>query len=168
MCRDVYTYKASGGSSWPLTGLRKECFSSKELHGWCQKRNRSLWLNWPFCRLGGLVNIWTSFTVHTRGEGGGPNRQRETKNLCLNFFSFCLQLWIVIWSCVLGWPKSSFEFSHKMLWKSPTNIVFGQPSISNHHVYTNVIQIYLSVILWSAWGWGDLFVMTAKGNLGCG
>ena len=142
MCRDVYTYKASGGSSWPLTGLRKECFSSKESHGWCQKRNRSLWLNWPFCHLGGLVNTWSSFTVHTWGEGGGPNRQRGKKNLCLNFFSLCLQLWIVISSYVLGWPKSSFEFSHKMLWKSP-NIVFGQPSISNHHVYTlNILQFY--------------------------
>lgn len=31
--------------------------------------------------------------------------------------------------------------------KAQTNIVFGHPSVSNHHVYTDVIQIYLSVIL---------------------
>lgn len=121
----------------------------------------------------GLFAIWEVWLTHEaasqytlEGREEAQIGRGEKKNLCLNFFSLCLQLWIVISSYVLGWPKSSFEFSHKMLWKSP-NIVFGQPSISNHHVYTNVIQIYLSVILWSAWGWGNLFVMTAKGNLGC-
>lgn len=166
MCRDVYTYKASGGSSWPLTGLRKECFSSKELHGWCQKRNRSLWLNWPFCRLGGLVNIWTSFTVHTRGEGGGPNRQRETKNLCLNFFSFCLQLWIVIWSCVLGWPKSSFEFSHKMLWKSPNeHCVWSAQYIKSSCLYKCHTNLFVSYTLISL-GVGRLICHDCKRKLG--
>ena len=128
----MYTYKASGGSPWPLTGLRKECLSSKELHGWCQKINWSLWLNWPFCHLGGLVNTWSSFTVPTRGEEGGPNRQRKKKNCT------------IILSYVLGWPKSSFEFSHKMLWKSPNKrFVWSAQYIKQNCMLYNIVSYTL-------------------------
>ena len=43
-----------------------------------------------FLPRGGLANTPGSCTVHSSGEGGGPNGQK--KCLCLNFFLSCLKI----------------------------------------------------------------------------
>ena len=93
--KDVYMYKMSGGSSWPVTGLRKELLL-RELKG-CQKIEEnevklifmveqvslSLWM--------GGVNASCRRTVLTRGKGGGL--QWAEKSFRFTFFLSCLKIW---------------------------------------------------------------------------
>ena len=49
--------------------------------------------------------------------------------VCVCVYKICVyQLLIYMCMYILGCPKSSFAFSHKLLWKNP-NEIFGQPNI---------------------------------------
>lgn len=125
-----------------------------------------LWLNWPFCHLGGLVNTWSSFTVHTRREGGGPNRQRGEKKMCLNFFLFAFNYELLFRHILLGWPKHSFEFSHKMLWKSPNeHCVWSSQCIKSSCLYRCHTNLFVSYTLISL-GVGGLICHDCKRKRG--
>ena len=55
----------------------------------------------------------------------------------------CIYIYISISLAILGWPKSSFVFSHNIFWKT-TNELFGQPNI--------YIKKLLDVLKYSALG----------------
>ena len=90
--KDICTYKVSGGSSWPLTRLRKKHFSSKELPSLCQKKkNKNLcgWMGISVLSEGWLINTKCRCTVHTEGEEEAQ-KGRETI-LCLTFSCLVLK-----------------------------------------------------------------------------
>ena len=90
--KDICTYKVSGGSSWPLTRLRKKHFSSKELPSLCQKKkNKNLcgWMGISVLSEGWLINTKCRCTAHTEGEEEAQ-KGRETI-LCLTFSCLVLK-----------------------------------------------------------------------------
>lgn len=65
--------------------------SSKESHGWGQKKkSSSLWWSRYFFPWGGQVNTYCRCSLHSRGEGGGPKGQR--KRFMLKCFLSCLEI----------------------------------------------------------------------------
>lgn len=86
--KDVCTYKASGRSSWPLTGSRKEwMLSSKKLNDWCQKeKNCFIKLSRHLCPWRGLANPDAQCPLEGKKEAKG-----QGKVWCLNFSCLALK-----------------------------------------------------------------------------
>ena len=84
----VCMFKVSGGSLWPLTGLRKECYLLAP-----EEDNLVFTVGQVF-----LVKTWGRCTVHPGETGvgkGGTGRQAE-KRFAFKFSLSCPNIWIFI------------------------------------------------------------------------
>ena len=85
--------------------------------------------------------------AHSRGGRRPKQAEGNKKSVFKFFFRFAFNYELLFDHVYWVDQKVPSSFPIRCYEKAQMNIVFGQPSISNHHVYTNVIQIYLSVIL---------------------
>ena len=97
--------------------------------------------------------------------GGRRPKQAEGEKKCLIFFLFAFNYELLFRHVLLGWPKHSFEFSHKMLWKSPNeHCVWSSQYIKSSCLYkchTNLFVSYTLIRL----GVGGLICLDCKSYL---
>lgn len=91
--KDGCTYKASSGSSWLLVKLKKLCYFPRSDMAGARRRKFIFMIKQVFPAPG---EVWFTHNARAQwtlgGEGKGPNGQ--SKELCLNFPSYCLGVWI--------------------------------------------------------------------------
>lgn len=92
--KDVYVYKKSGGSLWPFTWLRKECYLTRSYIDVFRKRKTDFY---GWARISAIGEAWLTYNADVQCTAEGRQETKEQrKKIMFTVFLSCFKILIFI------------------------------------------------------------------------